>query len=474
MKIKQIFDPKLAQYSYLIGSDENGEAMLIDPLRDSWSYDALAGQFDWKIKRVAETHIHADFCSGVREFSRRDGVEVHAFKSMDPEWRYTWLEEDEVQAYWHEDGDIISFGEVRITVRHTPGHSPEHVSYLIAGSEIDPPEAILSGDFIFVGDVGRPDLMGTTGGNADDMDRAARTIFTSLERFKELPGVTRVYPGHGAGSACGKSMSPFPSSTVAQELQQNMALRLSSDEERFVDYILDGQPEPPSYFGRMRLWNRQGPPVLNAPPQPVELQVEEIGSLDKDRTIILDTRSWYDFHHGHLPGALFAPLDSQFSMLAGSYIDPDLDICLVARPERVSEAVNDLVRVGLDRIVSFVDPQTIQSYADQDGSLESTASIPVSELMSKLDADEVNVLDVRRTEELIDLGKVPTAANRAHMSLSEGLEDIPGDKPLAVYCRSGVRSTYATAFLQSQGFDVMNVEGGFLAWMAGGFPVEPY
>jgi len=475
--IKQIYEPKLAQFSYLVASDDTDEAIVIDPMRDVDSYRQFAEQLGKHIVAVAETHIHADFVSGVREFASQPGIRIYAFQSDHPDWRYQWIENGDYDHQWMHDGDTITLGEVTIKVLHTPGHSPEHVSYVASDrsdSDSTPP-AILSGDFVFVGDVGRPDLMGTTGGSEEDFRSAARTIYRSLDRFRELPGHFKVYPGHGAGSACGKSMSPFPSSTVEKELSQNIAIRAAVDEAHFVDHILDAQPEPPAYFGRMRQWNRQGPPVLDGLPEPAHISLHDIEALlKKEENVFLDTRSWYDFKAGHLPGSIFAPLDAQFNTLAGAYIDPERNIYLIVRPERLEEAVRDLIRVGLDNIAGVLTPEDLLHFARENGHIQAVSDVNVEELAELIDVQAIHPVDVRRISELQEIGYLPDASHSAHLRLSLNLDELPTDKPLAVYCRSGVRSTYATAFLQAQGFRVRNVNGGIQAWMAARFPVVPF
>jgi hydroxyacylglutathione hydrolase len=271
MLVRTIVDPELSQFAYLIGCQQTGEAVVIDPERDVDRYLELAAAEGLRLVAVAETHIHADFLSGARELAARvPRLRVYLSDAGDPPWKYEWPSQDGVDVTWLRDGDRFRIGNVELRAWHTPGHTPEHLSYVITdhGSGADAPMAVLSGDFVFVGDLGRPDLLETAAGIAGAQEPSARRLYDSARRFLGLPDYLQVWPGHGAGSACGKSLGAVPTSTVGYERRFSPALAASGEgEARFVSYILSGQPEPPAYFARMKQLNKSGPPVERSTPR---------------------------------------------------------------------------------------------------------------------------------------------------------------------------------------------------------------
>ena len=253
MLFRQIWDEKLAQYTYLVGCQRTGEALLIDPERDIDRYLAIADEEGLRITAVTETHIHADFLSGAREFAEL-GVKVYLSNEGGPDWLYGWTEDGDYAVEMLEDGATFKVGNIEIRAVHTPGHTPEHLSFAITdlGGGADEPMGLASGDFVFVGDTGRPDLLESAAGVEGAMQEGAAALFRSVQRFLELPDYLQVWPGHGAGSACGKALGAVPESTVGYERRFSPAMRAAQDGERaFVHYVLDAQPEPPLYFGRM-------------------------------------------------------------------------------------------------------------------------------------------------------------------------------------------------------------------------------
>ncbi|MDX1585138.1 MAG: MBL fold metallo-hydrolase, partial [Balneolaceae bacterium] len=308
MYFKQIFDEKLAQYAYLIGCQATGEAIIIDPMRDIDQYVRLAQNQSLKIVAATETHIHADFLSGLREFAEH-GVKVYASDEGDEDWKYEWLKGSGYDYGFLYDGDEFPIGNIRFKVKHTPGHTPEHISFLVTdGAAADEPMGMLSGDFIFVGDVGRPDLLESAAGQVGSMERSAKTLYRSVEEFKSMPEYLQVWPGHGAGSACGKALGAVPESSVGYELRFNNSIKAADSEQHFVDYILEGQPEPPLYFARMKRDNRKGPKILEKLPQPERMSIDAIQkAASNEGNVILDTRERLAFMGGHLAGSLLAP-----------------------------------------------------------------------------------------------------------------------------------------------------------------------
>ncbi|MEO1369277.1 MAG: MBL fold metallo-hydrolase, partial [Acidobacteriota bacterium] len=370
MLLRQIFDPKLAQYAYLIGCQRSGEALVIDPERDVDRYIELARREGLRLVAVAETHIHADFLSGARELAEALGVRLYLSDEGDADWKYEWAVGGgggyDVRLL--RDGDTFEIGKIEIRALHTPGHTPEHLSFVItdSGGGAEEPIGVVTGDFVFVGDVGRPDLLESAAGVAGQMDPSARTLHRSLDRFLDLPDYVQVWPGHGAGSACGKALGAVPSSTVGYEKRHNAAIDTARlGEDAFVEAILGGQPEPPLYFATMKRLNKEGPPVLGGLPRAEALDVDALRSrLDDPETVVVDTRTdRRAFTDGHLGGALYAPFDRSFPTIVGSYVRPQQRIALVIDAAQVDEAIRGLVRIGFDRVGDFATPDLLAAPA---------------------------------------------------------------------------------------------------------------
>ena len=326
MFFKQIYDQKLSQYAYLIGCQASGEAIIVDPLRDVDQYQQLAEKEGLKITAAVDTHIHADYLSGLRELAERQ-VKVYASDEGGADWKYEWLIDSDYTYELITEEDRFTIGNIAFDVVHTPGHTPESVSILVTdGAATDEPMGILTGDFVFVGDVGRPDLLETAAGEKGAMKPAARELFKSVEAFKELPAYLQVWPAHGSGSACGKALGAVPQSTVGYEQQFSPAFKAAATQTQFVDFVLDGQPEPPLYFGRMKEINKEGPAVIGTLPTPSKVSVDDIVTSGGT---ILDTRGKHAFMEGHLEGALLTTFDNNFNTIAGSYVDPDDELYLI-------------------------------------------------------------------------------------------------------------------------------------------------
>jgi hydroxyacylglutathione hydrolase len=486
MLFRMIYDETLAQAAYLIGCQKSGEAIIIDPERDVDRYVRLAERHGLRITAVTETHIHADFLSGSRELAERTGAVLYLSDEGGADWKYRWLDKKSGGGvYAHKllkDGDTFDVGKIRFRVVHTPGHTPEHISFLVIdrGAGRDEPIGIATGDFVFVGDLGRPDLLETAAGVKGAKENSARTLARSASRLLELPDFVQVWPAHGAGSACGKALGAVPQSTVGYERLVNEALRLAThDEEEFVEFILSGQPEPPLYFARMKRENRDGVPVLGELPCPHEMPRSELGSVDGRQVAIVDTRAWSAFRAGHLPGALHAPFGPLFPSVVGSYVEPEEEIVLVVEDaHRLDEAIRNCLRIGLDRITRYVTADRLGEWADAesregDHPLATILDIGPEVLREQMGDDELAILDVRGAAEHAD-GAIPGSINIAHTRLAERLGEAPAGKRLIVHCAAGIRSAAASAFLRRAGFDVVNLTGGFGAWeRAGGKIVKP-
>ena len=468
MFMRMIYDEKLAQAAYMIGCQRTGEAIVIDPERDVDRYIDMAAANDLRIVAVAETHIHADFLSGSRELAERVGAKVYVSDEGDADWKYQWLDQ-KVGGGWYDhhllcDGDAFEIGNIGLRAIHTPGHTPEHIVYMVTdhGSGANEPIGIATGDFVFVGDLGRPDLLETAAQQAGAMEPSARRLYKTVQRLDELPDFVQVWPGHGAGSACGKALGAVPMSTIGYEKRFNPAIRAATSEQGFVEFILSGQPEPPMYFATMKRLNKEGPPVLGGLPQPNRMPATDLRAVDASATAIVDTRDWPAFREGHVPGSLSLPLIKSFGTDAGSLIGPDEPMILIADEDRLDQAVRELIRIGLDRINGWVDASTLGDYADGSHGLVGTPEVDVDEASRLIESGAVRVLDVRRKTEFNE-ARLDGSTNIAHTRLMSRLDEVPDGK-LLVHSRSGVRSARASAYLERRGREAINLKGGILAW----------
>jgi len=471
MFFRQIYDASLAQNAYLIGCQRTGQALLIDPERDIDRYLAIAEENDLTITHVTETHIHADFVSGSREIlETQEGVTAWLSDMGDTDWKYVWAQgRKDVRLL--KDGDSFKVGNIVITAVHTPGHTPEHLSFLIEdqGGGADEPMGIVTGDFVFVGDVGRPDLLETAAGVEGVREPSARKLFESIQKFRKLDDFVQVLPGHGAGSACGKALGAMPVSTVGYEKRFNGALRtaFNQGEEAFVESILEGQPEPPVYFARMKRVNKEGPDVLGALPVPSRVSVGEVARvLENKKVVLLDLRrDRQAFMERHVKGSLYAPLGGKFTSVAGSYVEPESEIVLaVESPEDLEEAVRGLVRIGLDHVIGYVVLGEVLSEERARPMIVSTESASTTDIDDLLEAHPGSVvLDVRGAGEYAE-GHVPGAIHVAYTRLSQNLDEIPRGGKVIVHCGSGLRASFAVPYLERAGFDVIYGDGPIRDW----------
>jgi hydroxyacylglutathione hydrolase len=472
MFFRLIFDEKLAQAAYLIGCQRTKEAIVFDPERDIDRYVRAAEANGLRLIAAAETHIHADFLSGARELAEK-GAKVYLSDEGDEDWKYQWVRRKTGGgSYDHlllKNNDLFRIGNIEFRAVHTPGHTPEHMMFIVTdrGGGASEPMGVITGDFVFVGDMGRPDLLETAAGVAGAKEPSARRLFASLRSFLELPDFLQVWPGHGAGSACGKALGAVPQTTVGYEKRFNAAIRAATSERAFVDFILEGQPEPPMYFARMKRENKSGPRVLGAPPKPMSMSVEELSKLDPRSAVIIDTRPWEQFRAGHIPGSLFAPADASFPTIAGSYIGEHEGIYLVVETSRTEESVRDLVRIGLDKIVGMIDRAAVDKWAQTSGKAHATREVDVAGAAGLLHRGEAVLVDVRRGDEYAEF-HAPGSIHAPHTRLPELLERIPRGRPLVVTCRSGMRSSRACGFLARKGYEVINLAGGMLGWEKSG------
>jgi hydroxyacylglutathione hydrolase len=462
MFLRQLPDPHLSQYAYLIGCQKTGEAIVIDPERDIERYREVAADEGLRITAVAETHIHADFVSGAREFAAADpSVKVYVSGEGGPDWQSEWARElPNVRVL--RDHDVFKVGNIHFEAVHTPGHTPEHMVYLVTdvGGGATEPLALLSGDFLFVGDAGRPDLLEQAAGLTGTQEEGARQLYASLRKIADYPCHLQVLPAHGAGSACGKALGSVPSTTFGYETKVNPALKLATEgsEQDFLEFILKGQPEPPGYFANMKHVNKVGPAVLGKLPEPPVLTLDSIKErLGERRLVVLDTRGRDEFLAAHLIGSLFTP-EPKFSDFAGSYVSPEDEIVLVLEdPSAADEFVRQLVRIGFERIVGILPAKAIEEAPRT--LLARTKSLKFPELPAALNGDG-NVLDVRKATEF-SAGHLRGATNIAHSRLRQRASEIPTASSLFVHCQTGVRAASACAFLERAGREVVCVADKF-------------
>lgn len=474
MFLKQIYDPALSQYAYLIGCQRTEEAILIDPQRDIDRYQKIAEENNFTIKVVTETHIHADFVSGVREFLESSQT-ITAYLSDEggADWKSEWAK-DHPRVTFVKHGDSFRVGHIQFKVIHTPGHTPEHICFSVEdqGGGADEPMALLSGDFIFVGDVGRPDLLETAAGAIGAREPSARSLYASIQEFAKLPEYLQILPGHGAGSACGKALGSIPSSTVGYEKRFNgsVSVALQDGEDAFVDEILSGQPEPPVYFARMKQLNKNGSDVLGDLPNPPRITSEMIAQLcikDDPRVLMLDLRSKRgEFMKNHLKGSFHTP-SAKFSVSVGSYAKADQNIYLLVENEsQVDKAVRELVRMGFDYLKGYALVTDVLSAMECQPHLISTKTIAITamEQMAETAPGSI-ILDVRSTDEF-NASHVEGALHIPYTRLAAEVSRLPSTEngPLIVHCGSGLRASLAIPYLERHGYQIIYADGLFTDW----------
>jgi glyoxylase-like metal-dependent hydrolase (beta-lactamase superfamily II)/rhodanese-related sulfurtransferase len=441
----------LSQGSYLIGDESTGRAVVVDPRRDVEAYVAEAKEHGLHIERVIETHIHADFLTGHLELAAATGAQICYSKDADIEFPFVALR----------DGQRISLGEVTLEILATPGHTPESISIVVyEHPDDDVPYGVLTGDTLFVGDVGRPDLLAGTGLSSETL---ARTLYESLHgKLLKLPDATRVFPAHGAGSACGKQMSSETSSTIGEQRRDNYALQFT-DVDEFVAAITAGQSPQPHYFEFDSLRNRELRPLLDESPPP-SLDVLGVYERAESGAILLDTREADAYASGHLRGAVNIGLQGRFAEGAGQIISPDRDIVLVGDAELAEESKTRLSRVGFDRVVGQLG-DLASVLAERPDVIVTASRYTAEQLADVLKARPApQLVDVRNPGETED-GLIPGAQEIPLPSLTDSLGSLDKTAPVITYCASGYRSLIAASLLRAAGFEnVSDLLGGFGAW----------
>ncbi|MGA9276000.1 MBL fold metallo-hydrolase [Ilumatobacter sp.] len=452
MKFTQYYLECLSHASYLIGDETSGRAVVVDPQRDIAEYVADAEAAGLTIELVLETHFHADFLSGHLELAAATGAEIG----------YSSVAETEFESRKLADGERISLGEVELEIRHTPGHTPESMSIVVRERADDAvPYGVLTGDALFIGDVGRPDLLSSMGVTREEL---ADMLYDSLhDKLLTLPDPTRVFPAHGAGSACGKNLSTETSSTIGEQRATNYAL-LAKDKQTFFELVTEGQAPAPGYFGYDAALNRQEHELLHEQEPPASLELSEVDELVAGGAMVIDGRSPEDFARGHLVGSVNVGLAGRYAEFAGSVVPNDVDIVLVTDDGFELEAKNRLGRIGFDRVVGQLD-QPLAVMMTHPDRVRQASRMTASDFGDRVGSiDGLQLVDVRNPGE-VEQGTIPGAVAIPVGQIPRRLDELDPAAPTVVYCAGGYRSSVAASVLRQAGFgDVSDIVGGYTAW----------
>jgi hydroxyacylglutathione hydrolase len=438
----------------------------VDPGRDIEPYLEAAKKEGMKIVGAADTHIHADYVSGARELAHRLGATLYISDEGPSEWKYSYAKN-----YPHQllkEGDTFAAGLVELRVMHTPGHTPESISFILTdrGGGADQPMGIFTGDFIFVGSIGRPDLLEQAAGIMGTAEPGARDLFKSIQRFNQLPEHLQVWPAHGAGSACGKGLGAIPSSTVGYEKLFNPALQFT-DETEFVDYILAEQPEAPKYFAVMKRVNKEGPAILGGTTLPPKMSTDVLRKTTAEH-LVIDTAAANAFAASHVKGTINIQ-PKYLAMWGGSLLDYSQPVYLISSSRDLPESVRILQKIGMDRVAGYFCATEV---ANAGFNLESIPQVPPQKLADRIRSGDVELIDVRglqeRREEMI-----PDSRHSFLGKMFDDVENFDAAKSYVFQCRTGGRSVIAASILQRAGIkNVINLDGGIEAWKRAGLPVE--
>lgn len=459
MKFERIYDETLAQASYIIANDKN-EAIVIDPKRDIDTYLEYAKKNGLTIKYVTETHIHADYLSGAPELAKATQANLLLSNEGGPNWQY---------AFDHQplkDQQIIQLGNVELKVMHTPGHTPESLTFLVKNTKDQTaPAKAITGDFIFVGDVGRPDLLEKAAGQKGTQYQGAHQLFTSLNQFIKLPKNTEIWPGHGAGSFCGKSLSTIPQSTLEQEMTTNPAFKYLNDKDAFTKFILDGQPEPPKYFAVMKQWNKSVRPLLIEVPKIQKLSTVELENAIKNNVLVIDARKKEEVAKGFIPGSLHIEGGKSFATFVGSLVDYNNQIVLVGNKTQIEDLQRKLIRIGMNNIYGYI------SDVNELNGLKTSNIITAKEVQQLMKDKNVQLVDVRTATEYAS-GHIKGFENITLNSLEKNVSKIQKDAPVIIHCQSVVRGAMAYSILEKLGYNnILNYSGSINDWSAKKLPL---
>lgn len=441
----------LSQASYFIGDETTGRAVVVDPRRDIAPYLESAKEHGMTIELVLETHFHADFLSGHLEVAAATGAQI----------AYGSVAETEFDSRKLANGEQISLGEVVLEIRHTPGHTPESISIVVYETADSAPHAVLTGDTMFIGDVGRPDLLSSKGVSSEEL---ASSLYDSLhEQLLTLPDATLVYPAHGAGSSCGKNLSTDTSSTIGVQRESNYALAPMTKDE-FIEVVTAGQTAPPAYFAYDAKLNRELRPLLDESTPPAAMTLAEVVAAQDEGAVVLDTRGPEDFALGHLAGSVNIGMAGRYAEFAGGVITPETPIVIVAEDGRELEAKNRLARIGFDNVVGALD-DPIREMSESPDHVSLSSRLDVTAMVEAMGSIEnVQIVDVRQPGET-EGGVIEGAVLVPLTKLAAEIETLDAERPTIVYCAGGFRSSIAASLMKAQGFeDVSDLLGGYGAW----------
>ena len=464
MFFQHVYDKTLAQASYFIGCQKAGVAAVIDAKRDVDTYLEIARQNNMTITHILETHIHADFLAGSRELAALTGGKLYLSDEGGPGWQYEF---DHVGL---KHGDTLMVGNLKIDVLHTPGHTPESISFLLTDTPASPePVMLFTGDFVFVGDIGRPDLLEKAAGIKGTQDAGAHEMYKSIQRFTQVPDYVQVWPGHGAGSACGKALGAVPSSTVGYEKIRNWAFRFGNDEPGFVRFLLEDQPEPPKYFAMMKRLNKVERPLLTEVPKLRRLTNEEMRKALSNGTKLIDARVKTEFAKGFIPGSINIQGNNAFATWAGWYLGYDEPFMLLAAEGQLEDLTRKLMRIGLDNILGYV-PST-EEYAKEGGRLETVPVIGIDELKAMMSEPDVQLVDLRGASEYKS-GHIQGAEHVFVGTLPANMDKVKKDGKVVIFCQGGDRATIGYSLLAREGYsNVYNYSASMNEWVNKGNPV---
>lgn len=464
MHFQHVYDKSLAQGSYFVGCQKEGVALVIDPKRDVDTYLEIARENNVRITHVAETHIHADFLSGSRELAALTGAKLYLSDEGGRDWQY------EFPHVGLKDGHEFTVGNLKIEVIHTPGHTPESISFLLTDVPAsNKPVMLFTGDFVFVGDIGRPDLLEKAAGRKGTQEIGARQMYKSIQRFRELPDYIQVWPGHGAGSACGKALGAVPSSTVGYEKIRNWAFQYNNDEKGFVKYLLEDQPEPPRYFAMMKKLNKVARPLLPEVPKLKRLSINDVRTALSKGVKVIDTRLKTEFAKGFIPGTINIQSNNAFATWMGWFISYEEPFILIAEESSLDDLTRKLMRIGLDNIQGYI--TGVDEWVAGGADLERPYLLSTNDLKEILRTNHTQIIDLRGAAEY-KAGHIAGTENIFIGKLLTNLDKVKKDQQVVIHCQGGDRSTIAYSLLANQGFkNIRNYSGGVNEWVNSGNPV---
>jgi hydroxyacylglutathione hydrolase len=455
MFFQHVYDKSLAQASYFIGCQKAGVAAVIDPKRDIDTYLEIAEQNKMKITHIFETHIHADFLTGSRELAAMTGAEMYLSDEGGAGWEY------EFPHHGLTHGSVVMVGNLQFKVLHTPGHTPESISFLLtdlpASSE---PVMLFTGDFVFVGDVGRPDLLEKAAGLKGTQDVGAEQMFQSINLFSNLPDYVQVWPGHGAGSACGKALGAVPSTTIGYEKKRNWAFQYGSNKEGFVKFLLADQPEPPKYFAKMKELNKVNRPLLTEVPELKHLTPDELQKAMDQGIKVIDTRNKIEFQAGFIPGTINIQGNNSFATWMGWFISYDEPFILIAAKSQLNDLTRKLMRIGMDNFYGYLDAAQLDlAFSGQ------LVTAQMADLQEVIHNETGDMIDLRGAAEY-NTGHISGAKHVFVGTLLQNLDEIPKNRPVIIHCQGGDRSAIAYSLLVKNGYsNVRNFSGGINEWV---------